>query len=156
MTDKMSLEYRTLDNVEPELFLPVLNAPTVRAHLIDHTLFDAYSIRQWINAKLKVDATPGCRVRAIICSGQLIGWCAIQREKGAYEIAIVLDRTGWGFGKIIFEDIVGWAREMGHRALQIHFLHTRHEYRFLKKISERVYTQELMGTRFTTYVLAVN
>lgn len=92
----MSLEYRTLENVEPELFLPVLNAPAFQTHLIDHALFDAHSVRLWINAKRNVDATPGCRVRAIFYSGQLIGWCAIQCEKGVYEIAIVLDRPGWG------------------------------------------------------------
>lgn len=87
---------------------------------------------------------------------QLAGWCGIQREDGKYEIAIVIDDRYWGLGKKVFREMLGWAREFGHKTIYIHFLYTRPEYRFLRKISKNVYESVLMGSKFTTYELEVN
>ncbi len=104
-----------------------------------------------MNTKIEVDATSGCRVRGIICEGELAGWCGIQLEEGKYEVAIITDDKFWGLGKKIFQNMMCWAKELDHDEVYIHFLGTRPDYRFLKKIAKTVYETELFGSKFTSY-----
>lgn len=150
-----SIEYLKLSQVNANDFISILNKLKIREHLIDHNLFDNNSIKNWIESKLETDSTQGCRVRAIYINHQLAGWCGIQFEDDEYEIAIVIDEEFWGSGKTVFKDIMVWARDLGHDKILIHFLHTRPEYRFLRKISTKVYTSQLLGNKFTTYQLPV-
>jgi hypothetical protein len=150
-----SIEYVKLSEVNPNDFIPLLNNKKIREHLIEHALFDTDSVDAWIKAKIKVDFTNGCRVRAIIFNNQLVGWCGIQLEGEKYEVAIVIDDKYWGLGKNVFYDILRWAKALGHDEIFIHFLHTRPEYKFLRRISTKVYESKLFGSKFTTYQLAV-
>ncbi len=150
-----SIRYVKLNKANPDDFLSLLNHQKTREHLIEHDQFDRSSIIQWIESKNKVDSIEGCKVRAILNDDQLVGWCGIQLENGQYEIAIVIDEKYWGLGKTVFFDIMEWAKELGHNELLIHFLHTRPEYKFLRKMSKRVYQSELLGDQFTTYQLLV-
>ncbi len=122
---------------------------------MEHDLFDSNTIQIWLQSKLEVDATPSCKVRAIIYDNQLAGWCGIQLEYGLYEIAVVIDNRFWGLGKKVFKDVMKWAGELGHKEVLIHFLHTRPEYKFLKKIAKSVYESNISGNKFTTYKLKV-
>ena len=151
-----ALEYVKLNEVQAEDFLPLLNKQSMREHLIIHELFDLDKVKQWIKSKIDVDSTQGCRVRAITIDKELAGWCGIQLEEGKYEIAVLIDDKYWGLGKTIFRDIMCWAKELGHSTILIHFLHTRPEYKFLRKLSKNVYDSELMGNRFITYELELN
>ena len=149
------VEYVKLSEVNPAEFVPLLNKQKIRKHLINHPLFDEQTAKAWLEAKVGVDSYQGCKVRAIFVDKQLAGWCGIQLEDEKYEIAIVIDDDYWGLGIKIFREIMSWAKELGHRTVFIHFLHTRPEYKFLRKISKNVYESELLGSKFTTYELAV-
>ena len=149
------IEYVKLSEVNPAEFVPLLNKQKIRKHLINHPLFDEQTAKAWLEAKVGVDSYQGCKVRAIFVDKQLAGWCGIQLEDEKYEIAIVIDDDYWGLGIKIFREIMSWAKELGHRTVFIHFLHTRPEYKFLRKISKNVYESELLGSKFTTYELAV-
>ncbi len=151
-----TINYVELGAVQPDDFILLLNNPTLREHLIAHDMFDADSVNAWIKTKIKVDATRGCRVRAIVINDQLVGWCGIQLEGERYEIALVIDKKAWGLGKKIFLEIFQWAKLLGHDEVFIHFLHTRPKYQFLRRISTRTYESEFLGNKFTTYQLAVN
>jgi len=150
------IDYVKFSEVSPESFLSMLNKLKVREHLIEHALFDIDSTTAWMDSKLEVDASEGCKVRAINLDNQLIGWCGIQFEEGKYEIAIVLDERAWGLGIKIFHEIMAWAKIIGHKEVFIHFLHTRPKYKFLQKLAKSVYESELLGHKFNTYQLAVN
>jgi len=150
-----SLEYIKFSEVDPDHLLPLLNKQTTRAHLIDHALFDLATVRLWMQEKLALDATPGCKVRAILADKTLAGWCGIQLEQGAYELAIVIDDKYWGIGTSVFADMMVWAKALGHASIRIHLLHTRREYKFLHKMAKRVYESKLLGRRFTSYELEV-
>jgi len=150
-----TIEYLKFHEINPNDFIPLLNNKKIREHLIEHELFGTDSVDAWIKTKIKVDSTNGCRVRAIVCNKQLAGWCGIQLENEKYEIAIVITDKFWGLGKDVFYDIMRWAKNLGHKEILIHFLHTRPEYKFLRKISTKVYQSELLGNKFTTYQLAV-
>lgn len=119
-------------------------------------MFNLDSVTAWINSKIVVDTIEGCRVRAITCNNQLAGWCGIQLEDEKYELAIVIDEQYWGLGKTIFQDMMRWAKELGHDEVIIHFLHTRPNYKFLQKMASNVYETEMLGSKFTTYQLAVD
>ena len=150
------LEYVKFSAIDPLQWLPLLNDAAIRKHLIGHALFDAERIEQWVAEKLEMDATAGCRVRAILCAGQLIGWCGIQPAVDGYEIALVVDRRHWGVGLKVFPELMAWAKALGHTELFVHFLHSRKEYAFLRKKAKRVYQSEMLGERFTTYLLSVS
>lgn len=150
-----AVDYLRLSDIDPADLLPFLNSEKVRKHLMQHAPFTVDTVTAWVNAKLEVDATAGCRVRAIVCDGALAGWCGIQLENESYELAIVIDERFWGLGRQVFNDMMRWAKELGHAEVLIHFLHTRRNYRFLNKIAKEVYQTEMFGTRFTTYRLLV-
>lgn len=151
----LTIEYVKFDEVCPDDFLPLLNKLKIREHLIQHELFDREITETWMQSKMEVDTSFGCKVRAIKVAGQLVGWCGIQLDDGKYEIAIVIDDSSWGLGIKIFHEIMSWAKVIGHKEVYIHFLHTRPNYKFLQKLSKRVYECELFGSKFNTYQLTV-
>jgi len=150
-----TIEYVTFNDVNPENFLPILNKLKIREHLIQHAIFDRDTAATWMASKIEVDGGHGCKIRAINVDGQLVGWCGIQLEGDKYEIAIVIDDSSWGLGIKIFHEIMSWAKSMGHEEVYIHFLHTRPKYKFLQKLSKRVYQSQIFGSKFNTYQLAV-
>lgn len=152
MTD---VNYLHLNEVPIAHYLEFLNKPKVRAHLIEHPEFDQASVKLWLDEKEKVNQIDGCQVRAVMVSGELAGWCGIQYELGTYELALVLDDHYWGIGRKVFADMMNWAAQMGHDQVCVHFLDTRPEYKFMKKLAQQVHHSELMGESFTTYVLPV-
>ena len=151
----MNLKYVDFSEVDPGDFLVLLNKPKLREHLIQHDLFDLDSIKGWIESKLKVNSMPGCKIRAILLNGQLKGWCGIQLESDHYEMAVIIDGSLWGAGKTIYTEVMGWAKDMGHREMLIHLLDSRPEYKFLRKLSTNVYKSKLFGRNFITYQLKV-
>lgn len=148
-------KYVRLEEIQEHDLKTLLNKRRVREHLVEHNLFDTNSIKSWIDDKCAIDSRPGCRVRAIVSNATVVGWCGIQLESGKYEVAIVLDEGSWGIGRRIFGDIMRWAKEFGHDEVFIHFLDTRPEYKFLRKISKNVFETEMYDRKFTTYQLSV-
>jgi len=151
----VKIEYLQFDDVPTRDFLPLLNKLKIREHLIQHELFDLETASQWMQSKMEVDTSFGCKVRAIKAAGQLVGWCGIQLDGSKYEIAIVIDNSSWGIGIKIFHEMMSWAKTMGHEEVYIHFLHTRPKYKFLQKMSKAVYESDIFGRKFNTYQLAV-
>jgi len=149
-------EYLKFDEINIEELLVLLNKSKIRQHLVKHEVFDTESANLWIQDKIKINELKGCKLRGVYINGALVGWCGIQLEKDNYELAIVIDDTVWGLGIEIFRDLMTWAQELGHKEVFIHLLHTRPEYRFLRKIAKSVFTTELYGNKFTTYQLRVN
>ena len=148
-------EYLAFDQIKIKELVTLLNKPKIRRHLMAHELFDIESAETWVEEKLKLNNVKGCKVRGIYLNATLVGWCGIQFENNNYEIAIVLDDKVWGLGKSVFKETMIWAKELGHNEVFINLLHTRPEYKFLKKISKNVFITELYGNKFTTYQLRV-
>lgn len=155
MNSKTSVDYLKFNEINPSEFLPLLNSQKIRKHLIEHDLFTIETLTAWMSSKVEVNATSGCKVRGIVCEGELVGWCGIQLEDEKYEIAIIIDDKFWGLGKQVFQDMMCWAKELSHDDVYINFLHTRPDYKFLKKISKSVSEIELFGSKFTSYQLTV-
>lgn len=150
-----TIEYVKFEDVDPTEFIPLLNKEKLREHFVAHALFDVTLVKAWMAGKIEVDASRGCKVRAVLVNANLAGWCGIQREDGKYEIAIVIDESYWGIGVKIFHEVMAWASYFNHQTVFIHFLNTRPDYKFLRKIARNVYQSELLGSKFTTYELEV-
>ncbi len=151
-----NIEFLGLNHTNSADVLAVLNEPELRAHLIDHEYFDAISLQEWIGAKIKIDALPGCRVRVIYIDGVLAGWCGIQPDEQGFELAIVLSQRFWGMGIATFKILMGWAKELGHQEIRFHLLDSRPEYKALSKMASKVDKTQLFGRSFTTYYMAVD
>ncbi len=150
------IEFVSFSQTDPDDLLPIVNEPTLRTHLVDHPLFDSASIREWMNEKIRTDALPGCRVRAVLIDGVLAGWCGIQPDDDGFEIAIVISKAFWGSGIAIFASIMEWAKALGHQEVMFHLLETRPEYRALKRKANKVQKTQLLGRSFTTYFISVD
>ena len=109
----------------------------------------------WLAEKINMDASQGCKVRAVVVENRLAGWCGIQHEHETFEIALVLDDEYWGLGTNIFPELMGWAKDLGHKTVFLHLLHTRPKYGFLQKMAIYIDENEISGSRFTSYELAV-
>ena len=108
-----------------------------------------------MDEKRRIDGLPGCRVRAVLIDGALVGWCGLQPDEEGIEIAIVIARAGWGRGLAIFNEMMGWARSMGHQEVVFHLLGTRPLYKSLARCATRVTKRTLSGHTFTTYYFSV-
>lgn len=150
------LSYVELAELDPEALRILMNKQKTRQHLMDYELFDATTIKSWLQEKAQMDQLVGCRVRGILSDDTLAGWCGIQREGDRYELAIVLDEAFWGAGKRVFTEMMRWAQELGHQEVLIHLLHTRPEFKFLRRMSNRVFTTHMHGNLFTTYQIPVS
>ncbi|MCW8885698.1 MAG: N-acetyltransferase [Motiliproteus sp.] len=150
------VEFVSFEQVDPKDLLPIVNEQALRTHLVDHPLFDANSIREWIIGKVDTDSMPGCRVRAVTINGALAGWCGIQPDDNGFEIAIVISKEFWGFGISIFSSVMRWAKELGHDQIVFHLLETRPEYKALKRLATKVQKTEMLGRNFTTYFISVD
>jgi len=150
-----NIEFIPFSVVKPDELLKIANEESLRTHLVDHPLFDAISLQEWMTDKLNIDATKGCRIRAVLIDGTLAGWCGIQPDSSGYELAIVISQRFWGYGIAIFKNIMTWAKEFGHKEILFHLLESRPEYKALGKMSTKVYISQRLGRQFTTYHVAV-
>lgn len=149
------MKFIPFGEVRAEDFLPLVNDETLRKHLIDHPPFELATVRRWMEDKMAIDALPGCRVRAVLIDGALVGWCGLQPDEEGIEIAIVIARAVWGRGLAIFNEMMGWARSMGHQEVVFHLLGTRPLYKSLARRATRVTKTTLSGHPFTTYYFSV-
>ncbi|WP_040307085.1 GNAT family N-acetyltransferase [Agarivorans albus] len=150
------IEFVSFNQVEPADLLLVVNEPALRTHLVDHEYFDSVSIKQWMIGKAQTDSIAGCRVRVVNIDGVVAGWCGIQPDDNGYEIAIVVSKEYWGFGISIFNSMMAWAKELGHKEVVFHLLETRPEYKALKRRAIKVQKTELLDRSFTTYFISVD
>lgn len=148
------LRFVTLDHFAADAWMTLLNQDRVRAHLMAHPRFDPANIQQWLQAKIRLDTQPGCRVRAVMLDDRLAGWCGVQAEGDHYELAAVIDPACWGIGRTVLRQLLVWAGELGHREVALHLLQTRRRYRYLERLAHRVEVNHLLGDDFTTYWLA--
>ncbi|MEW8691918.1 MAG: GNAT family N-acetyltransferase [Candidatus Thiodiazotropha endolucinida] len=149
------LKYCSLKEVNEDDLLALLNDERIREHLVEHDTFDKIKLRSWVEDKVQLNKVEGCRVLAIKQNGVLIGWCGIQLEGNDYELAIIIGSSHWGAGKQVFNDLMSWAKELGHKEVVIHLLDSRSEYKYLEKIATEVSKCKIMKRKFTTYRLAV-
>ena len=134
----------------------LLNSDVVRKYLVRHPQFTDATFHEWLEGKIAVDQTPGCRLREVHCDGKLGGWCGVQLESGEFEMALVLSPTCWGRGQEIVKEIIEWARELGHKQLHAHLPQSRPQTKALNKLfGPPVGVSHINGDVFSTYRIEI-
>lgn len=151
------IDYIPLESSPRSDLLRIMNDERVRRHLIGGERFTTESLEAWIEVKSRMDEDPSCRIRGVRVHGEYAGWCGIQREEdGTYGLGIILDPEYWGCGPAIFEDMVQWSRELGHREVFVHLLDSRPVSRFLsKRMNADCETVLMLGRTFRRYRLSL-
>ncbi|MBV60040.1 MAG: GNAT family N-acetyltransferase [Nevskiales bacterium] len=149
------IDYPDLTSQSPGSWLPILNSPAVRRHLIEHPQFDRSAVRRWLRDKQGIDALPGCRVRAVRVDGHLAGWCGIQPDGADYELALVLDAAWWGVGRRVYQALLTWAMTFGHATVLVRLHQSRRPSTWLLQLALSVESHEHMGSHFVTYRIPV-
>ena len=150
-----NIEYVSLQDLDKKELLRILNKSKVREHLVSHDEFNQATLEEWVSGKVQVDSSKGCKVKGIKVNGSVAGWCGIQFENNAYELAIVLDEKYWGIGTGVFKEVLGWASKLGHGHVVLHLFNTRPVYKFLSKMASRVYESTMFGQKYTSYEIKV-
>ena len=150
------LSYQTFDTSLAEEWLELLNSDMVRKHLLQHPQFTPESCITWLQMKITEDQKPGCRIRAIYSDGKLAGWCGIQIESGTYELAVVLSPQYWGHGREVKNQVIKWAKELGHKQLYAHLPQTRPQTKALARLfGAPIGVSNIQNQFFNTYRIEV-
>ena len=150
------LTYQAFDILYLDEWLQLLNSDLVRKHLLEHPRFTRDTLIDWLHEKINEDREPGCRLRVVHAHGKLAGWCGIQSEAGAYEVALVLSPNNWGYGREVLNEVVVWARELGHKQLFAHFLQSRPQRKALTRLfGEPIGASTIKNHVFNTYRIEI-
>ena len=150
------LTFHTLDTSPVEEWIELLNSDLVRKHLIQHPQFTTETLNIWLQSKIQEDQEPECRIRAIHSDGNLVGWCGIQIESSNYELALVLSPKYWGHGREVFNQVIKWAQELGHKQLLAHLPQTRPQIKALERLfGQPVGESNIQGNVFNTYRIEI-
>lgn len=149
------LSYQPLDRADTQQLLAILNKSDVRDHLIEHALFNEQSLTQWIRQKQNIDSQAQYLVQAVYVDQVLAGWCGLQPDDDGVELAIVLDPRFWGVGPRVFQQLLAWAKQCGHKEVLFHLLDSRKAYPALARRAIRRQQSQLLGRQFLTYYFAV-
>ena len=147
------IEYIGIESSPRDDLLRIMNDARVRKHLLGGKSFTPDSLERWVSGKRKVDQKEGCRVNGILIDGNCAGWCGIQLEDdGTYGLGIILDSEFWGYGKQIYQDMIVWARELGHQEVYLHLLDSRTRYSgLMRKLNAECEEVQLFERTFLRY-----
>lgn len=148
------VEYIALESSPREALTRIMNDARVRKHLAGQRSFTPQSLEAWIEMKSeRIRRDPRCRINGILVDGEYAGWCGIQQEDdGTYGLGIILAPRHWGCGPVVFDDMVQWSRELGHREVFIHLLTTRRMSKALmRRLETDCETVEMLGKTFRRY-----
>jgi len=152
--NRKGIQYCALDAVDQSALLALVNSADVRAHLIEHPIFDQTLLADWIASKMEIHEHPQYFVYAVMVDNELAGWCGIQPDEDGAELAIVISKAHWGLGLKVFRNMMAWSRNAGHKEVLFHLLETRRSYRALEKMAKEVRSSDRLGRQFTTYILS--
>ena len=75
-------------------------------------VFDEAAYRTWLAGKEALRRQHGYAPWSIWVDGAFAGWGGFQFESGDPELALVLAPTFWGYGKVIYDELIRRAIEM--------------------------------------------
>ncbi|NNM60233.1 MAG: GNAT family N-acetyltransferase [Legionellales bacterium] len=92
---------------------------------------------------------------AYVTEDQFIGWGGIQPDGDDFELALVLNPTYWGYGKVIYDDLIRFAfEELKLSSLVIYFPPSRTRIQAILKAGfVKEGEAEFSGCRFIRYRL---
>ncbi len=152
----MNVELKRLPEVECAEIIRLMNNPLVRREMpLTKDNFNEADCAAFVAGKERLWAEHGFGPWAFLVEGKFAGWGGLQPEAGEADLALVLHPDYWGWGKRIYDKIIGKAfGEMGLESVVIFFPPTRTRVRGILRLGfEPEGEVELYGERFIRYRL---
>jgi len=102
--------FRRLTDVRPDDIIELMNDREVRRHLpLARGRFGASECERFIAAKEAMWEANGYGPWAFFLDGEFVGWGGLQPEGDDVDVGLVLRRTHWGAGRVLYERILDHA-----------------------------------------------
>ncbi len=123
----MKLEFKRLSEIDCSEYVALNTNPLVMRQMpLSDSDFDEEACRVWIAGKEKMWAEHGYGPWAFMIDGKFAGWGGLQPEEGDADLGLVLHPDYWGYGKVIYDEIIRRAFDiMGLTSVTILFPPTR-------------------------------
>ena len=152
----MKLEFKRLSEINCSEYIALNTNPLVRRQMpLTSDKFDEEDCRQWIAGKEKMWEEHGYGPWAFLVDGTFVGWGGLQPEEGDVDLGLVLHPDYWGYGKMIYEEIIRRAfGEMGLKSFTILFPPTRTRIKGILRLGFKPDGEvEIGGEKFIRYRL---
>lgn len=107
------ITFHALSEIAPGDLVRLFNDPRVRRHMpLADALWDEAGVRDWAKGKDAQWQENGYGPWGIRIDGTFVGWGGFQKEGDEADLGLVLLPAYWGFGAMIFRELVRRAREM--------------------------------------------
>lgn len=152
----MAIEFKRLSEVNPAEIIELHNNPLVRRQMpLFEGYFSAEDCQAFVESKEQIWTDHGYGPWAFYIDGIFAGWGGMQPEGEDIDLGLVLHPDYWGWGKVIYEDVIARAfREMGFESVTILFPPTRTRVKGIQRLGfERDGEVEIGNERFIRYRL---
>ena len=153
----MNIEFKKLSEINPSKIIELMNHPFVRKHMpLAKGVFDDAACKKFLLAKQKLWMDHGFGPWAFVLDGQFVGWGGLQPEHGDADLALVLHPRYWGFGRVIYHQIIERAfGTFGFSSVTVLFPPTRHRIKGLLQLGFKPDGELIIeGERFIRYRLS--
>jgi ribosomal-protein-alanine N-acetyltransferase len=152
----MKLEFKRLSEIDCSAYVALNTNPLVMHQMpLSGSDFDEEACRGWIAGKEKMWAEHGYGPWAFVIDGKVAGWGGLQPEEGDADLGLVLHPDYWGYGKVIYDEIIHRAFDiMGLASVTILFPPTRTRVKGILRLGFQPDGEvEIGGERFIRYRL---
>lgn len=153
------MEFKRLTEIKKSEIIELLNHPLVRRHMpLAKELFDEKAYESFIADKEALWAEHGYGPWGFVIDDVFVGWGGLQFEEGDADLALVLHPKYWGFGKVIYEEIIRRAfDEMGLKSITILLPPSRTRLKGIMRLNFKPDGELIIqGERFLRYRLNAN
>ena len=152
----MKLEFKRMSEIDRAEYIALNTNPLVMKQMpLSSSDFDDEACKDWIEGKEKIWEEHGYGPWAFVIDGKFVGWGGLQPEEGDADLGLVLHPDYWGYGKVIYEEIIRRAfGEMGLDSVTILFPPSRTRIKGIFRLGFQPDGEmEIGGERFIRYRL---
>lgn len=152
----MNLEFKRMSEIDRAEYIALNTNPLVMKQMpLSSSDFDDEACKAWIEGKEKIWEEHGYGPWAFVIDGRFVGWGGLQPEEGDADLGLVLHPDYWGYGKVIYEEIIRRAfGEMGLDSVTILFPPTRTRIKGIFRLGFQPDGEvDVAGERFIRYRL---
>lgn len=152
----MKLEKKRLTEIDKKLIIQLCNHHQVKKHMpLSKDEFDEQEYKKFLITKEKIWTDYGYGPWAYLIDGEFVGWGGLQPENNDVEVALVLHPNYWGYGPVIFKDIIHDAFEtLKLKSVIILFPPTRNRIKGIFKIGFKKEAEvDIDGKQFVRFRL---
>ena len=108
----MNLEFKRMSEIDRAEYIALNTNPLVMKQMpLSSNDFDDEACKAWIEGKERIWEEHGYGPWAFVIDDKFVGWGGLQPEEGDADLGLVLHPDYWGYGKVIYEEIIRRAFE---------------------------------------------